>query len=128
VETDERPDEPHVVDLTDPSAGPVHHDEPASPVSTPVDGGTAADAPATPPPADPPVAVDRAEVAPSQDAPVASAADDELALLTRIEQDLAAVEEAMSGLDRVDADQVGGAAAAAQVAAVVGSDRFAVAD
>ena len=39
-----------------------------------------------------------------------------------------AVEEAMAGLDRIDADQVGGAAAATQVAAIVGSDRFAVDD
>jgi hypothetical protein len=53
-----------------------------------------------------------------------AAAEDELAVLDRIEQDLAAVEEAMAGLDRIDAEEVGGVAAAAQVRSIVDSERF----
>lgn len=48
----------------------------------------------------------------------------EQAALAAIEADLAAVEEAMSGLDRIDSSEIGGAAAAAQVAAIVASERF----
>ena len=61
---------------------------------------------------------------PAQTAPEAS---DELEVLAGIEQDFAAVEEAMAGLDRVDAQELGGIAAAAQVEAIVGSGRFDVA-
>lgn len=45
--------------------------------------------------------------------------------LETLERDLAAVEEAMAGLDAIDADAMGGAAAAARVASIVDSDRFA---
>ncbi len=57
-------------------------------------------------------------------APVEPGGADELELLAGIEQDLAAVEAAMTGLDRIDAQEIGGAAAAAQVEAIVGSGRF----
>ena len=57
-------------------------------------------------------------------APVEPEVADELELLAGIEQDLAAVEAAMTGLDRIDAQEIGGAAAAAQVEAIVGSGRF----
>lgn len=65
------------------------------------------------------------------DAPVDASAEaavaDELTVLAGIEDDFAAVEAAMEGLDRIDAREVGGAAAAAQVEAIVGSGRFDVA-
>lgn len=47
-------------------------------------------------------------------------------VLERLEHDLAAVEEAMSGLDRIDVAAVGAEAAAAQVSAIVDGTRFAV--
>ena len=52
---------------------------------------------------------------------------DELTVLAGIEDDFAAAEAAMAGLDRIDAREIGGAAAAAQVEAIVGSGRFDVA-
>lgn len=51
--------------------------------------------------------------------------DPDAELLGRLEDDLAAVEAAMSGLDGVGGVD-GGAAAAAQIGSIVGSDRFAV--
>lgn len=50
----------------------------------------------------------------------------DVADLERLEGDLAAVAEAMAGLDRVDADGLAAHAAAVQVAAIVDSDRFTV--
>lgn len=50
----------------------------------------------------------------------------ETEVLERLEHDLAAVEEAMSGLDRIDVAAVGSEAAAAQVSAIVDGTRFAV--
>ena len=45
-------------------------------------------------------------------------------MLDGLEQDLAAVEEAMQTLDRITADGVGGDAAAAQITSVVSAERF----
>jgi hypothetical protein len=106
VEPNDRPDP---VDLT---AEAVDAIADAAPVQVPVPVPVATDAPVA--------AVD----VPAQTAPEAS---DELEVLAGIEQDFAAVEEAMAGLDRVDAQELGGIAAAAQVEAIVGSGRFDVA-
>ncbi len=143
METDEHPDDGDVVDLTATSQdAPEQGDTPAA--AEPIGVGRAEPAwalPGAPPvdaaaqdPADDSVEdADRTDdVAPGADDETGEADEtdgtDELAVLTAIEQDLAAVEEAMAGLDRIDADQVGGAAAATQVAAIVGSDRFTVDD
>ena len=146
METDEHPDDGDVVDLTATSQdAPEQGDTPAA--AEPIGVGRAEPAWALPgaPRVDAAAQVpadDAVEDADRTDDVAPGAADeageageidetdgaDELAVLTAIEQDLAAVEEAMAGLDRIDADQVGGAAAATQVAAIVGSDRFTVDD
>ncbi|UDY34012.1 hypothetical protein [Dermatobacter hominis] len=125
-------DEPEVVDLTGSPATPATPAWATGPVEPAP--AAAVDVPPAPDPIAPDPVVPETVVpvpdAPGPDAPTAEPVpliadeDDELAVLGRIEQDLAAVEEAMSGLDRIDADQIGGAAAAAQVQAIVGSDRF----
>lgn len=61
---------------------------------------------------------------PSQQGADPDGGSDEMSVLESLEADLAAVEEAMEGLDRVDPGTLGGTVAAAQVAAVVESDRF----
>ena len=143
METDEHPDDGDVVDLTAPSqTGPFEPEpfEPAPFEPAPIEVGRAEPAWGLPGASDATHAADATPDDPVQDVPIQDVAiqdddgetvdgeTDELAVLTAIEQDLAAVEEAMAGLDRIDADQVGGAAAATQVAAIVGSDRFAVDD
>lgn len=48
-------------------------------------------------------------------------------MLDGLERDLAAVEEAMAGLDGLDAGSISGSEASARVASIVDSARFAVA-
>lgn len=55
---------------------------------------------------------------------VGSGDADELAMLTSIEEDLAAVEAAMVALDGIDVTTMDGATAAAQVDAIAGQGRF----
>lgn len=124
-------DRPDAVDLTAEAEEPIVHAAPASASVTPdpvAPGPVAPAAGATDSVTPDSVAPDSAGPdapatgeAHGQDIPEAS---DELEVLAAIEQDFAAVEEAMAGLDRVDAQELGGAAAAAQVDAIVGSGRF----
>ncbi|MHB1137765.1 MAG: hypothetical protein ACYC2O_02340 [Microthrixaceae bacterium] len=54
------------------------------------------------------------------------AADDELAVLDELEADLAAVEQAISTLEQVAGDGIGGEQAAARISAAVSAERFGV--
>lgn len=74
--------------------------------------------PATPDAADPDSAV------PASAGPEAAVVIDELAILDQLEADLAAVEQAITTIDRITADGVGGDRAGAEIAAAVGLDRF----
>ncbi len=67
-------------------------------------------------------------ITPPETASSQTSQTEELEELEMLERDLAAVEEAMSGLDRIDVDALGGHAAAAQVASIIDDGRFAVAD
>ena len=57
-------------------------------------------------------------------APAPAPAQDELAVLDALEAHLAAVEQAISTLEQVAGDGIGGAQAAAQIAAAVSAERF----
>lgn len=60
----------------------------------------------------------------AEPAPAAEGSRDELEVLDQLEADLAAVEQAIAGLDRVASEGLGGEAAADQIAAAVSVDRF----
>ncbi len=65
------------------------------------------------------------ETAPTETANIVPAPiDAEADVLDGLEQDLAAVTEAMQTLDRITAEGVGGDAAAAQITSVVSAERF----
>jgi hypothetical protein len=57
-------------------------------------------------------------------APAVDQPDDELVVLDQLEADLAAVEQAITTLEQVASDGIGGEQAAAQIAAAVSADRF----
>jgi hypothetical protein len=89
------------------------------PESDDLAGAPAIEAPAPAAAVAPATETETAAAAPAMEQP-----QDELVVLDQLEADLAAVEQAISTLEQVAGDGIGGEQAAAQIAAAVSADRF----